>query len=499
MPSPPSAANMSQVTQFSNGPSQPSPIIKVPPEIIMEIFKFAVLSSEGARSRGVKALCLVDKHWNDIANATPDLWTKITLAYPFRRGQLSAAQKWLRASEPKIVDVEIDFCDPTWHDFRPELSHPFFDPAPLGEVVAAATSRLHGSEHRWRSISIKSNIEEPIYQFLGAWVIPSLPALESIDLKMPSEMLGGDHLRTTPRQPDGFPVLFGGNGTLVPKLREVSICGVHLNWPSATAIAFRNLRKLEMKNQSYVHGPTIQQFSALIAASPGLENLDVSGYCPAVDPTQTPPPLVRLPALKNLVFAWARVEPACQFLMMLQISETLETLSLVDTEVGLGIRPMGNETPELIAREYLGPRWIFELLAILGSKEHKDNDPSGPRISMCGLKSLSLSWTCIHRDVLYKLLENAPAIEEIRLTDVCEGVTKAIMDLVESRSLPSLRRVYLRWVWRGGSGSGKAHLFIERLQNAGVEVIFRKCDRDPECSTPIGQKAQLVKQDAAWA
>ena len=49
---------------------QPGPINKVPPEIVSEIFKFAVLSSDETRSHGVKALCLVDQDWNHIAKGT---------------------------------------------------------------------------------------------------------------------------------------------------------------------------------------------------------------------------------------------------------------------------------------------------------------------------------------------------------------------------------------------------------------------------------------------
>lgn len=80
----------------------------------MELFKFAVLSSEEARSRGAQDLCLVDKGWNNISNATSDLWTKVTLTYPLCANELSAAQKWLKTSKPRAVDIKIDLRDPGW-------------------------------------------------------------------------------------------------------------------------------------------------------------------------------------------------------------------------------------------------------------------------------------------------------------------------------------------------------------------------------------------------
>jgi hypothetical protein len=81
------------------------------------------------------------------------------------------------------------------------------------------------------------------------------------------------------------PTLFGGNGTLVPKLRELCLSAVYRGL-DVGAVSFQNLRKLEIRNQLSDVGPTFGQFVALIAASPKLETLDISGYCP--DPSLYP-------------------------------------------------------------------------------------------------------------------------------------------------------------------------------------------------------------------
>ena len=123
--------------------TRPGPITKDPAELMAEIFKLAVLSSVEARSEGVKVLCLVGEGWNDIAGATSDLWTKVTLAFPLNPDQLSAVRKWLKASKPKVIDVEMDCCDPIFYDSRSGVSH----------LLVGAVFR--GSEH-------------PIHEFLGA-------------------------------------------------------------------------------------------------------------------------------------------------------------------------------------------------------------------------------------------------------------------------------------------------------------------------------------------
>ena len=152
----------------------PSPISKLPHEIVREIFKFVVLSSEKARSHGVKSLCLVDRRWNDIANAMSILWAEITLTYPLDGDRLPAAQKWLKTSGSKVIDLKVDFCYPT-------LSESGKDNWVLpADFLRGMIAELCGSEHRWRSISVLFDIWGPTEKLLGAWVTLSFPALESI-------------------------------------------------------------------------------------------------------------------------------------------------------------------------------------------------------------------------------------------------------------------------------------------------------------------------------
>jgi hypothetical protein len=433
-------------------------------------------------------LCLVGKFWNDIANATSDLWTKVTLAYPLHASQLSAAKKWLRTSEPKAIDVRINLCDPAWNNFSENASHSFWNPAELQDMDAV----LRGSEHRWRSISIKSDILRPIHEFLRLYDIPSLPSLESISFDRCGEVFPEDYLLCDTWRFYRLPILFGGIGTIpMPKIREVSLSVAHVNWTSA-AVSFQNLRKLEIKTQPYGVGPSFEQFAALLAASPRLETLDVTRYSPnqSTLSTQTRIPLVHLPALKRFVLKWADIDFTRYFLTMFQIPESLETLSLVDTEAGLGTyrgedRRMFNYSSRILQR-----------LADLGLEDPSNKNPSYPWISTLGLKSVSLGWVKSDPHAVFAFLENVPMIEEIRLTDVSIGVLKGIAALAKTQHLQSLKRLYIRRIWNNGDEPEEARLVTHLLQNHGFQVIVEKVTEQGRRLTPIAVEALLSKENA---
>lgn len=393
---------MSRVTQYSkrarlDAPPLPSPVAKLPPEIMIEVFKFVVLSSKKGRSSGVKALCLVDKCWNNIASTTPDLWTKVTLTYPFHADQLSAVQKWLKASEPKDIDVEVDLRDPAWDEPVEEVW------LPSKNSLQAAIAVLRGSEHRWKSIRVDFLVWDLTQEFLGAWITPSLPALESITLErsiIPCSFS---------QQTIELPALLGDGRTLMPKLRKVALYEMPFDWTPAAATSFQNLRKMVISSRTYEAGPTLGQFAeALLVASLRLETLEVWGYYPVPGDsyTQAQIPLVHLPALKHFVFGWPFADLACNFLTMLQIPETLETLCLTQERKSLG----GGAGP-------LDPPPVFDLLVDLASEGSGDQNPSEPWISTLGLKSLSTSGISLDPHKIIAFLQNAPVIDEIDLKD----------------------------------------------------------------------------------
>ena len=480
---------MSQATQ-SSWRTQPEVITKVPPEIIMEVFKFVVLSSEDARSHGAKTLCLVNKRWNDIANATPVLWTKVTLAFPLHPDQLAASKKWIKTSEPKVIDIKLDLCDPTWHYHRLEGEHPLAVHGSSSGAVAV----LEGSENRWRSLSIQSEVESLIQEFLEARGIPSLPVLESVCIKR-VDAAHFPHRRNF-GQPIEWPSLPGGKGTLMPKLREISINAVCIEWASAAAISFKNLRKLEIGNEFLFSrdSPSIEQFSAFLVASPGLEILDVSGYEPNWVPDNTVLPPVHLPKLKRFCFGWKLTNPARTFLKMLQIPETLEALSLNRI---MTIACRREYDPQVYINEF-GDFPVFGLLADLGPGDSEDNDPPRPWISTLGLKTLSVSWVDSDEADVIAVLCNAPVVEEIRLTDVSQAVFEGIETLVQAQCLPSLKRIYVWWILRDGPGETESSPIVEYLRGVGLEVVVKRFDWGGK-RLSLHERVALAKEDPDWA
>jgi hypothetical protein len=420
---------MSRTTRYSRGTQldaasrRPSSVTKVPPEIMREVFKLVVLSSEEARSHGVKALCLVGRYWNNVANATPDLWTKVTLTYPLHADQLSAAQKWLKASEPRVIDVEVVLYNPDLLGLRRGGWIPSADS--LQSVVTV----LRGSEHRWRSISVKSDTGSPIQELLRACVTPGFPALESISFERLREYRAPADQRLIK-----WPALFGGDGTLMPKLREMTLCAIPVDWTLATATPFQNLRKLVVRHHPEGDpGPTWEQFSEALDACRRLETLDVGANYNAPgsnSPVQVPNRLVRLPALKHLIFGWSRVDRARDFLTTLQIPETLETLCLFQAERTSRYR--GRRT---FMRLYGNSTPVFEVFFAFTIRDSRLWKPS---ISMLRLKSLSVTRTHCDRSAMISFLRNAPMIEEICLTNVTPDVVVVVEAVAETLPLKRL-------------------------------------------------------------
>lgn len=89
--------------------------------------------------------------------------------------------------------------------------------------------------------------------------------------------------------------LFDGNRALMPKIREVILCALPVDWTPAAA----DDKKQPLRGWS-------NPWTILLATSPTLEVLEVGGYYlfPGDSHTQAQLPLVHLPALKHSVFGW---------------------------------------------------------------------------------------------------------------------------------------------------------------------------------------------------
>ena len=270
-----------------------------------------------------------------------------------------------------------------------------------------------------------------------------------------------------------------------------------VDWTSVTTC--QNLRILEIKHQ--VGGsPTFEQLANLLASSPMLEVLDITGYCPTAKtlPIQTRTLLIQLPALKRLAFGWSRVDLACDFLKLFQISETLETLELTDMESGLGLCKRAGSG----LFDYNGDSSeIFKTLTSLASGRSKE-ELSSPRISTLGLKNLSVSWVKSDTKAVSAFLRGAPMIKEIRLTDVDEGVLNGIAAHVIVGPLgPQSPKVGIQWIWNGRNISDSACMVTSLLEGLGDDKLQVSIERfgGNNCGfTPIALKARLDDGSVGW-
>ena len=437
--------------------------------MLTEIFKIYATSYPEVLDQTVVDLCLVGKHWNAVANCTPQLWTKINLSFPFAHRDLAVAQKRVHASKLEKIDVSIDFRDPNWDGYEPPSDEVTDESVWVRDIKAV----LRGTEKRWRSIKVVSETWLPFYKLMGVWKFPHLPSLGSISMERADRMFGMQNIPFDPQALAGPMSLFGHNASL-PSLTELSLSAVHVDWDEAS-VGCQNLRKLKITNQTYDVGPSFEQFAAMLSSSPRLEHLDVSGFCPehhtgplalvSGDPSI---PVVHLPMLKELTFGWKDADLGCSFLQMFQIGNSLESLTLLDTESGLGC--WGD--PQTGGRRWVQDSGrIFEVLGELGSAAPgvRDDVPPGPFISMSRVKKLRIVWT--KTGWLAPLLETMEELEDIWLEDVSKEVLKAVSSVGSGRATAGrpLESLDLRWTWRKEIPRHAVRPILE-LKKAGTKV-----------------------------
>ena len=85
-------------------------------------------------------------------------------------------------------------------------------------------------------------------------------------------------------------------------------------------------------------------------------------------------------------------------------------------------------------------------------------------------------------------------VEEILLTDVNQGLFQGILVQAEARQLPSLERLYIRWIWDSGYESLEARLVTELLRCQEINVIEEFAGED-EGSTPMQSEALFNKKN----
>ena len=378
-------------------------IYSLPDHILMEVFSILTFSSDESRLHAPSTLSHVSSRWRTVALNASSLWTFIVVTFPFAAGQIARAKAGLKRSNGQPIDVHIDVRDPEWTWELDEDQHP------MRPIFMVDIMQWLGPSHpRWRSLTVLTDTWTPMHIFLGySTMFSSLPKLEQLSLNRCNSFTG---LPDAPCPVPSDPIeLFGGNAHL-PRLRHVTLAGVHVNY---SCTGFEGLISLDLRHQQYSVSPTIRQLRQLLHASPGLQSLSLIALNPPSDgPDKDDGLPIFLPHLKILTLGWWFVEDAVKFLQALQLP-VVENLVLEDI------------APALLRNNHIArdSTPILETLVKMGNRPY---DPAFPSSFPSHLRRLTMSGVLLDPTALYRFIPLFMNLGELELRSVQRGLVQVI-------------------------------------------------------------------------
>ena len=227
----------------------------------------------------------VCKHWRGVALATPALWSDIDL----ETGK-HAAQSYRRASTylsrskgyPLSICIDVDEQDTDDDSVYSEQSN--YQSPTTNAQLQAVMDLLIPHTSRWRKFKLVAESYFYFYTVLSRLSdAPPAPSLEYLELHHFEEELEPEYLSFPyPAHKTPF-VLFDNHA---PKLRYVSLFGVHIDWHNTTFL--KNLHCLELAYLSRDVRPSFDDFFTILRSSPGLRTLDLCMSGPSGSPHEWP-------------------------------------------------------------------------------------------------------------------------------------------------------------------------------------------------------------------
>ncbi|KAF8601663.1 hypothetical protein BDV93DRAFT_524611 [Ceratobasidium sp. AG-I] len=250
----------------------------LPSEVLAHIFELGTASPENdfGQDDFPTLVSLVCKSWHALALDTPTLWNTLTLD-PSEYPRFTKARTHLARSKGAPLNIYLDFSTRA----EPEL-------------VRAAIHLILPDLARWRHFVLVVPDFDVMYSAVrliaDAFSAPSpssalAPYLEVFRLYGPPEF---DPTEPEPRAlPSPIPV-FGSDpdaeGECTPRLRDVVLCGVPVDW---ALFVPSTLERLQLSLHSGSRRPSFAQFARLVTASPKLHTLILNASGPALDPTDS--------------------------------------------------------------------------------------------------------------------------------------------------------------------------------------------------------------------
>ncbi|KAG6823126.1 hypothetical protein H0H92_011300, partial [Tricholoma furcatifolium] len=322
-----------------------SPIQKLPVELLSHIFSFVQHGTGDDEPHPdietIKVplvLSSVNRHWRNVARKTASLWTSICvtinlLDYSAKDGcpsptttlNTSHLVTYLALSRNQPLDIVIDARDEGYNFSEAEIStqYPSNYTPPFSSthmIIAISHLLLHIS--RWRSLSILTDTWIPMYTALQE-IQPHIttigvPRLESLTLMRCNEYVSAVPVFQPQEMRDPNFLNLSNTTTplpnLLPRLRHLTLFGVHVDWTSLSSILTQSnhgLDSLELYSHCMDVRPTRSEFHQLLSHCPHLSKLVVNASgprCPDdnANPSMTPGEItcVALPLLRELTVGY---------------------------------------------------------------------------------------------------------------------------------------------------------------------------------------------------
>ncbi|KAL0564180.1 hypothetical protein V5O48_017873 [Marasmius crinis-equi] len=329
----------------------------LPDEILSLIFSFALHLCD-AQSEPLSTIYIpldishVCARWRRVALSCSSLWTRLVLYFPaIDKTQITRTLAWLTRSKQQPIEISLDFrCCEWWEsdeaDTEEEEEHPV-----TAEMMERVLDLLIPHIERWKTFEVLTDTWEPIHTFLritrhfhenqNRTEEALAPQLQSLALSRCNAYLvekGASFYPDHPSLKDPIP-LFGG-----PKLREVSLTGVHVDWTRSGCL--RNLHHLELKYHSADVMPSLEEFEGMLEACPELKRLTVLGWGPMFqsddgtskgstsEERSQSKRVITLTSLKDLSYGFVDVDYAVEFLSLFSLP-SLRKLELQDLTASL--------------------------------------------------------------------------------------------------------------------------------------------------------------------
>ncbi|KAJ7054212.1 hypothetical protein C8F01DRAFT_1259957 [Mycena amicta] len=338
-----------------------SPVHALPVELLSHIFLLATHHSLNTEeddcppfnSESVQAplsFAAVCRHWRHVA-LNPALYTSLCITPELLRPATDGTQSldlrgiaaYLKLSRNYPVDILIDGRDQEW-DFDDEgLYTPWFSAQHMCNAMALILPHLH----RWRSLSIFTDVCTPMHAALGAFEAQLVSGSTASRLET-LRLMRCDAYAAYGEPNSAYSFLSTvpmDRMSVFPRLRRLALRGVSAAWSPLSAHLPASLRTLELAFLPASLHPSISALSAMLDATPNLEHLTLNVAGPPVSQEEIPA-VPKLPNLASLSLGYTCTAAGAAVLRLVSSSASaLCSISLEDASdpaslVALDAAPM---------------------------------------------------------------------------------------------------------------------------------------------------------------